>query len=239
MLIIPALDILDGKLVRLEKGDYQSSKTYSDNPFEIAKNFVEAGFSLIHIVDLSGAKNGRLSTIDLLKKIKTELSIKIQFGGGIRSLIDAQNLVNIGIEKIVIGSLSVTNKPEFEKTVVHLDPGKIICALDFDNEKIKIKGWTEFSSIKIYDHIKYCMNLGVDSFLCTDISKDGMLTGPNINFYKAAKDKFPEAKIIASGGVSSINDLMKLKNLKLFGVVVGKAIYENKIKLKELIKIVG
>jgi phosphoribosylformimino-5-aminoimidazole carboxamide ribotide isomerase len=239
MIIIPAIDILDGKLVRLEKGIYQSHKVYSKNPYETAKQFADYKFDLIHIVDLSGSKEGRINTIDLLKRIKSKLKIKIQFGGGIRSLDDAVKLANNGIDKIILGSISITNKNEYEKIIKHLGQEKIITAIDTDNEIIKIKGWTESTGINIYDHIKYCLTKGVETFLCTDIKKDGMLTGPNLKLYQKLMTQFPAAKIIASGGVSKIEDVEELKSQGLYAVVIGKAIYENKIQLEELAKIAG
>ena len=234
MLIIPAIDILDGKLVRLEKGDYQTHKIYSDNPIEVAKKFAEHGFDLIHLVDLSGSKDGRINTVGLLKKIKSELNVKIEFGGGIRLLDDVKKLVDSGVDKVVIGSISITNKNEFEKIVKEIGSEKIIAAIDSDVGLIKVKGWTEQTNVTIENHIDYCLSLNVDTFLCTDIKKDGMLTGPNINLYKDLMDKFPSTKIIASGGVSRIEDVNELKEQNLYAVVIGKAIYENKINLKEL-----
>lgn len=239
MIIIPAIDILDGKLVRLEKGIYQSHKVYSENPFEIAKQFASHKFDLIHIVDLSGSKDGRINSIDLLKRIKSELKIKIQFGGGIRSLDDALRLVDNGIDKLVIGSISVTNKNEFEKIILHIGSKKIISAIDTENEIIKIKGWTESTDINIYDHLDYCLSKDVETFLCTDINRDGMLTGPNLELYHKLMKQFPDAKIIASGGVSRIEDVQELKSQELYAVVIGKAIYENKIQLKELTELAG
>lgn len=234
MLIVPAIDILDGKLVRLEKGDYQTQKIYSDNPFKVARQFAEHGFDFIHIVDLSGSKDGRINTIELIKKIKYDLNVKIEFGGGIRLLDDVIKLVDCDVDKIVIGSISITNKNEFEKIVKEIGSEKIIAAIDSDNGFIKVKGWTEQTNVTIESHIDYCLSLNVDAFLCTDIKKDGMLTGPNINMYKYLMDKFPSTKIIASGGVSRIEDVNELKEQKLYAVVIGKAIYENKINLKEL-----
>jgi phosphoribosylformimino-5-aminoimidazole carboxamide ribotide isomerase len=237
MLIIPAIDILKGKLVRLEKGDYKTNKVYSDNPFGVAQQFANQGFDLIHIVDLLGSKDGGIETIDLLKKIKSELKIKIQFGGGIRSLDDVKRLMDCDIDRIIIGSISITNKTEFEKIIQYVGAGKIITSIDTDNELIKVKGWAEQTGISIKDHISYCNSLNLKTFLCTDINKDGMMTGPNIMLYKKLMSQFPLANIIASGGVSSLKDLEDLRLQKLYAVVIGKAIYENKISLKELSKL--
>lgn len=239
MLAIPGLDILDGKLVRLEKGDYKSQKIYSENPFEIVERFAECGFGLIHLVDLSGSRDGRISSIELLKKIKSELKIKIQFGGGIRSLEDAIKLIETGVDKLVIGSISISNKNEFERIIQNVGGEKVITAVDTENELVRIKGWTESSQLNIYDHMSYCLSKDIITFLCTDIKRDGMLSGPNVDLYKKLKDKFPKAKIIASGGMSSLDDLKKLISLDLYGAVIGKAIYENRIQLTELSEYVG
>jgi len=239
MLIIPALDILNGKLVRLEKGDYNSHKTYSENPIDTAKLFAENGFNLIHIVDLSGSKDGRINTIDLLRSIKSELKIEIQFGGGIRTLQDAQLLIENGVDIIIIGSISLSNKNEFEKIISTIGVEKVIAAIDSKDEMIKITGWTEETNITVEQHIQYCSSKSVKNFLCTDIEKDGMLTGPNIKLYKKLMLNFPELNIIASGGVSNIDDVKKLKSSGAAAVVIGKAIYENKINLKELAEIAG
>lgn len=239
MLIIPAIDILDGKLVRLEKGNYNSGKVYSDDPISVASLFDEIGFDLIHIVDLSGSKQGKIQTIDLLKKIKSNLGIKIQFGGGIRSADDAKLLIEIQVDFLVIGSLSVINPAEYEKIISLAGSDKIVNAIDSENESVRIKGWTENSQISVYDHIEFCFSKGTTKFLCTDITKDGMLSGPNLSLYKKIKELFPQINLIASGGISSLSNVSELKQINIYGAVVGKAIYENKIDLKELKKIAG
>lgn len=238
MKIIPAIDILDNKLVRLEKGKFQSSKIYSDNPLEVAKSFDGFGFEWLHIVDLSGSKSGKISTIDLLDKIKNKTRLKIQFGGGIRSLEDAKQLINY-VDRIIIGSLSVTNKNEFEKIISEIGEQKIICAVDVKNERVMIKGWTFDSELTLQNHIGYCSSVGIKNFLVTDIERDGMLTGPNINLYSKLISNYPSLNFIASGGISSFDDLIDLKKINAYAVVVGKAIYENKISLKELKEIAG
>lgn len=239
MKIIPAIDILDGKLVRLEKGDYNNQKIYYENPFEAAKIFFDHDFKLIHVVDLSGSKEGRITVLNLLNKMKSQFQIKIQFGGGIRSVHDAMQLIDAGIDKIIIGSISVSNKPEFEKIIQKIGTERIIAAIDSEDEMIKIKGWTEISKLNLFDHIEYCFSAGVKSFLCTDIKKDGTLEGPNTKLYKKILTAFPAAKILASGGVSELDDLYKLRSLNLHAVVIGKAIYENKIKLEDLKNFAG
>lgn len=236
MKIIPAIDILNNKLVRLQRGDYQSSKIYSDNPVDVAKSFDEAGFEWLHIVDLSGSMSGKISTINLLEEIKNQTQLKIQFGGGIRNLEDAKQLIKY-VDRIIIGSLSVTNKNEFEKIISEIGEEKIICAVDVKDEKVMIKGWTVNSEITLQNHIVYCNSVGIKNFLVTDIHKDGMLKGPNINLYNRLITNYPSLNFIASGGISSCDDLINLKKINTYAVVIGKAIYENKISLEELIEI--
>jgi phosphoribosylformimino-5-aminoimidazole carboxamide ribotide isomerase len=238
MKIIPAIDILDNKLVRLEKGKFQSSKIYSDNPLEVAKTFDGFGFEWLHIVNLSGSKSGKISTIDLLDEIKNHTRLKIQFGGGIRSLADAKQLINY-VDRIIIGSLSVTDKNEFEKIISEIGEQKIICAVDVKDEKVMIKGWTVDSELTLQNHIDYCSSVGIKNFLVTDIQRDGMLSGPNIILYSKLITNYPSLNFIASGGISSYDDLINLKKINAYAVVVGKAIYENKISLKELKEIAG
>ncbi|MCU0344091.1 MAG: 1-(5-phosphoribosyl)-5-[(5-phosphoribosylamino)methylideneamino]imidazole-4-carboxamide isomerase [Ignavibacterium sp.] len=238
MKIIPAIDILNNKIVRLERGKFQSSKVYSDNPLDVAKTFDKVGFEWIHIVDLSGSKLGKISTIDLLGKINNQTSLKIQFGGGIRCLEDVKQLRNY-VERIIIGSLSVTDKNKFEKIISEFGEQKIICAVDVKDEKVMIKGWTVDSELTLQNHLDYCTSIGIKNILVTDILRDGMLTGPNINLYSKLITNYPSLNFIASGGISDYDDLISLKKISAYAVVVGKAIYENKISLKELKEFVG
>ncbi len=237
MLIIPAIDIIDGKVVRLSKGKYESKVNYNKTPLEQANIYDDLGFEWLHIVDLSGSKDGKINTKTIIEEIKNETNLKLEFGGGIRSKQDVVSLNNIGIDGIIIGSLSITNRDEFESIFNDIEPSKIIIAVDVLDYKIRIKGWTEDSNIHLYSHIDYCNNLGIENFLCTDIAVDGMLTGPNYDLYNSTLEKFPNIKLTASGGVSNIDDLLKLNKLPIRGVVIGKAIYENKIDLKELSKL--
>lgn len=237
MLIIPAIDIIDGKVVRLSKGEYNSVKSYSLSPLEQAKIYDEYGFEWLHVVDLSGSKDGKINTLNILEEIKKQTNLKIEFGGGIRSKNDVNTLNSTGLDGIIIGSLSITDKDEFESIFTSVNPDKIIIASDVLDYKIRIKGWTEDSRVNLFDHIKYCSNLGINNYLCTDIAVDGMLSGPNFGLYKETIKKYPNINLTASGGVSSLNDIFFLNELPLRGVVVGKAIYENKINLEELAKI--
>lgn len=237
MLIIPAIDIIDNKVVRLSEGDYNKSTVYENTPVQQAEKYYQHGFKWIHIVDLLASKSGKINVTEIISAIKKSCNIKIEFGGGIRSLFDVDRMFEAGIDKIILGSISINNKIEFEKIVNKYGEGKIITAVDVKDEYIAIKGWTEKSSIHIYEHIKYCMMLGLKSFLCTDISKDGLLKGPNFKLYEKLQNEFSDINMIASGGISCIDDIIKLKKMKMYAAVVGRAIYENKINLKELAEI--
>jgi phosphoribosylformimino-5-aminoimidazole carboxamide ribotide isomerase len=237
MLKIPAIDIIDGKVVRLSKGEYDSIVSYNKTPLEQAKIYNDFGFEWLHIVDLSGSKNGKINTIKIIEEIKNKTNLKIEFGGGIRTKVDVVELNKLGVDGIIIGSLSITDKKEFESIFTEVIPDKIIIASDVLDYQIRIKGWTENSNVNLFDHIEYCNKLGIDNYLCTDIAVDGMLTGPNYNLYKSILVKYPKIKLTASGGVSSIHDIIKLAELPIRGVVIGKAIYENKINLEELAKL--
>lgn len=237
MLIIPAIDIIDGEVVRLSKGKYESKVSYDKSPLEQAIIYNDLGFEWLHIVDLSGSKDGNINTKKIVEEIKSKTKLKLEFGGGIRFKKDVVSLINIGVDGVIIGSLTITNKNEFESIFNDISPDKIIIAADVLDYKIRIKGWTENSNVHLFDHIEYCSNLGVNNFLCTDIAVDGMLTGPNYNLYNATIKKYPEIILTASGGVSCIDDIKKLHGMPIRGIVLGKAIYENKINLKELAKI--
>jgi len=237
MLIIPAIDIIDGKVVRLSKGEYNSVVSYANTPLEQAKVYDDHGFEWLHVIDLSGSKDGKINTLKIIEDIKKQTNLKLEFGGGIRSKQDVILLKNIGIDGIIIGSLSITNKDEFESIFSDIDPDNIFIASDVFDYSVRIKGWTEDSNINLFDHIKYCSNIGIDNYLCTDIAVDGMLTGPNYDLYKETLEKMPNIKLTASGGVSNINDIIKLNELPLRGIIVGKAIYENKINIEELSKV--
>ena len=237
MLIIPAIDIMDGKVVRLSKGEYNSVVSYDKSPIEQAKIYDSLGFEWLHVVDLSGSKDDNINTKKIIEDIKTQTNLKLEFGGGIRSKHDVVSLNNLGVDGIIIGSLSVTNKDEFKSIFSDVEPDKIIIAADVSEYQIRIKGWTENSNVHLFDHIEFCSNLGINNFLCTDIAVDGMLTGPSLNLYKETIAKYPNIRLTASGGVSSLHDIIQLSEHPIRGVVVGKAIYENKINLEELAKV--
>jgi phosphoribosylformimino-5-aminoimidazole carboxamide ribotide isomerase len=234
MLIIPAIDILEGKVVRLTKGDFSTALVYGDSPLEQAKVYEKYGFNWVHIIDLTGSKDGNTSTKKILESIKAETKVKIEFGGGVRNIDDVKQLIDIGVDKVILGSLPITDKEEFEVIIKNISKNNIIIASDVYDETVLVKGWQENTNINLFDHVQYCVNMGLDTFLVTDIALDGLLSGPNYEMYKRLKEKFADIKIIASGGVSSIHDLLILKAANIDAAVVGKAIYERKINLKEL-----
>jgi phosphoribosylformimino-5-aminoimidazole carboxamide ribotide isomerase len=237
MLIIPAIDIYNKKTVRLVKGDFNNITYYPLTPLEQAKQYAKLGFKRIHIVDLMGSASGEVTVLDILKSIKDETSLEIEFGGGIRNLATVQSLFSIGIDKIVIGSLAVTEKPKFEFMLHSYNPLSFIISADVNDGMIAIQGWTETTSVSLKDHITWCMSLGLDQFLCTDISKDGTLLGANITLYSQIMRDFPTIKLIASGGVKDIQDLRILNEMEIYGAVIGKAIYEKTINPEELISL--
>jgi len=234
MLIIPAIDIYDKKTVRLSKGNFKDITYYPLSPLEQAKQYEGYGFKRIHIVDLQGSASGKVTVMDILKSIKAETSLEVEFGGGIRSYETVQNLFSIGVDKIIIGSLAVKDKIKFEFMLRSYNPMSFIISADVNDRMIAVEGWTETTSIPLNDHITYCSSLGLDQFICTDISKDGTLLGSNIPLYSAIMKDFPKIKLIASGGIKDLQDIRILREMQLYGVVVGKAIYEKTIDPKEL-----
>lgn len=234
MLIIPAIDILDGKLVRLKKGDFNQVSDYNLSPAEQAEKYYDIGFEWLHLVDLSGSKEGKTTSLSIIDSIKKNTGMKIQFGGGIRSAADAKSILDLGVDRIVIGSVSVSNKPEFFKILSFADVDRICIAADVKGERVMIKGWEEDSQVNLFDHIHFCYCKGISHFLVTDIERDGMLSGPNYGLYELIKERYPSLNVIVSGGISKIEDVIRLKEKNYYGVVIGKAIYENKISLEEL-----
>jgi phosphoribosylformimino-5-aminoimidazole carboxamide ribotide isomerase len=234
MLIIPSIDIYENKTVRLAKGDFNKVSYYSSSPLDQARLYDSLGFKLIHIVDLEGSKTGKFTAINSIKEIKEKTNLKIEFGGGIRSSKVVEELFSAGIDYVVIGSLSIKNKKEFELIAEKNLPENIVAAADVINEMIFVSGWTEKTQISVYSHIDYCRRLGINKFLVTDIARDGMLSGANKILYKKILEEYREIKLIASGGIKDLNDIQNMKEINPYGVIVGKAIYENKINLKEL-----
>ncbi|MCS7005039.1 MAG: 1-(5-phosphoribosyl)-5-[(5-phosphoribosylamino)methylideneamino]imidazole-4-carboxamide isomerase [Cytophagales bacterium] len=233
-LLIPAIDIIEGKCVRLTKGDYTTQKIYSSQPLSIAKSFEDIGVKRIHLVDLEGAKQKKIVNLDILEEIASKTSLLVDFGGGIQSTSDLESVWNAGAYQVTCGSIAVINKPLFVEWVQKYGPEKFILAADVRNEQVAINGWQENSQRSIYELIEEYKEIGIEYVLCTDIAKDGMLSGPSVQLYKRILSKFPHLKLIASGGVRSIDDLLEIRKNHLFGVVFGKAFYEGKITLESL-----
>ena len=236
-MIIPAIDLYENKIVRLRKGDFNQVTFYDHTPLAQAKEFARYGFEWIHMVDLLGSKMGTISVEEVIRIVKEETNLKIEFGGGVRNSQMVSQLFEIGIDKIILGSISVNNKSEFEAIVKCFPPQNFIIAVDALDEKLAVSGWTESTTISIYEQMEYCLQFGLTHFLCTDISKDGMLTGTNIDLYKKILAHFPTINLIASGGIKDLDDVKNVKEINPYGVVIGKAIYENKIDLRELAEI--
>ena len=233
MKIIPAIDLLDGQAVRLQKGDYDKKTLYNINPVEEAAKFKDAGFNHIHVVDLNGAKSGNFENLPIIKKIISDLGLSVQTGGGVRSADDIHLLLDAGLNGIICSSMAV-KKPDEWMTAVKSQPGKMILGLDLKDGKMAYGGWLETSDTPIEEFLNPMIEAGLQTVLSTDIARDGMLSGPNVEMYANLQKRFPQLNWIASGGVSSINDLHKLKEHQLHGVVVGKAYYEGRIRLDEM-----
>lgn len=233
MRIIPAIDIIDGKCVRLSKGDYGTKKIYNENPLEVAKEFESFGIKYLHLVDLDGAKSKHIVNQKVLENIARETSLKIDFGGGLKTLKDIEIAFNSGAKQITIGSIAVQD-PEFCFGLIEkYGSGQIILGADCEDRKIKTSGWLEESSLDVIDLILQYQEKGVKNVICTDISKDGMLEGASENLYKEILKK-TKIQLIASGGISCIEDVYKMKEIGCSGTIIGKAIYEGRILLKEL-----
>ena len=235
MIIIPAIDIINGKCVRLTKGDYAQQKVYNENPVEVAKQFEAAGIVRLHIVDLDGAKAGKIINLKVLEEIAGATNLIIDFGGGVKNITDVANIFNAGAAMVTIGSLAVKHPELLEEWLMEFGEDKFLIGADVLNEKIKISGWLEDGGINIFDFIGKMIALGTNNIFCTDISKDGAMEGPSIELYKKIMQQHPEINLIASGGVSNIDDVMELKTIGCAGVIIGKAIYEGLVSLQDLV----
>lgn len=236
--IIPAIDIIDGKCVRLSQGDYNSKKIYSENPVEIAKEFEAHGISRLHVVDLDGAASHHVVNYKTLDQIASRTSLIIDFGGGIKSDEDLVIAFENGAQMVTLGSVAVKEPQRFEKWLETYGQEKIILGADAKDEKIAINGWKEDSSINLFSFLDDYIKKGVTKVLCTDISKDGMLEGPSVDLYKKIMETYPDLHLIASGGVSSVDDICRLEEAGIPAVVLGKALYEGKINLKDLYRFI-
>jgi phosphoribosylformimino-5-aminoimidazole carboxamide ribotide isomerase len=234
MRIIPAIDIIDGKCVRLTKGDYDTKKVYNENPIEVAKRFESVGVEYLHLVDLDGAKANHIVNYKVLEQIASKTSLKIDFGGGLKSNEDLHIAFNSGAKQITGGSIAVKDADTFEGWIEKYGNSKIILGADCNNENIAISGWQEESQLQVIPFIKGYRAKGVKYVICTDIAKDGMLEGPSFELYKQILQEAKDVKLIASGGITTIEDINKLEDLGCEGAIIGKALYEGRISLREL-----
>lgn len=235
MNIFPAIDLYDKKAVRLFKGDYNQMTVYSNNPIEIAYDFVNKGAKFIHVVDLEGAKNGTTPNIDIVKEIASKTDLFIEIGGGIRSLETVEAYLNAGVDRVILGTSAVTDE-EFLKNAINKYGEKIAVGADVKDGYIAIKGWVEKSTYSLNDFLSKMQALGVKNIICTDISKDGAMRGTNLELYSELSQKY-SLDITASGGVSSIDDVVELRKLNLYGAIIGKAYYTGAIDLKKAIEV--
>ena len=234
MRIIPAIDIINGQCVRLTKGDYNQKKVYNSDPLEVAKSFADHGIKYLHLVDLDGARSGKVVNLKVLEQIAVNTDLTIDFGGGLRTTEDVKSVFNAGASQVTGGSIAVKNEPLFKEWLNSFGSEKIILGADALNEKIAIQGWAESTDLPVSEFIGTYQQKGIEYVICTDISKDGVLAGPAVDLYTAILEQNPGIKLIASGGVADISDLEALKPLDVNGVIIGKAIYEHRITLKQL-----
>ncbi|WDF65633.1 1-(5-phosphoribosyl)-5-[(5-phosphoribosylamino)methylideneamino]imidazole-4-carboxamide isomerase [Flavobacterium sp. KACC 22763] len=234
MRIIPAIDIIEGKCVRLSKGDYDTKIIYNENPLEVAKSFEAHGIEYLHLVDLDGAKSSKIVNYKILEQIATQTSLKIDFGGGLKSDDDLRIAFENGANQITGGSIAVKNRAIFEKWISEYGSEKIILGADAKDEKIAVSGWLEESNEDLVPFIQDYQSKGIQYVICTDIAKDGMLQGPSFDLYSKILAEAGGIKLIASGGISTFDELPKLAELGCEGTIIGKAIYEGRISLKQL-----
>lgn len=233
MFVIPAIDLIGGETVRLEKGNFNAKTIYNADPVKTVESLVASGFTRIHIVDLDGAKNKQISHLQILKKSAFERNARIDFGGGVRSIDDVEMILNAGAAQCTIGSLAVKDPKLIREIVSRFGSEKVLIGADVMNEQIKISGWLQDGEISIMVFLKEMIEAGVNNFFCTDISKDGMLEGPSLLLYDKILKQLPGIQLIASGGVRNLEDLKDLKSVGCCAAIVGKAIYEESIPLEE------
>lgn len=238
MTIIPAIDIIEGKCVRLTRGDYSQKTIYNEDPIEVALQFQDVGLNRLHLVDLDGAKAGEVKNWKVLERIASKTNLQIDFSGGISSQKNLEIAFNSGAAYAAIGSIAVKDEVTFTGWLLAYGPDRFIIGADVKDETIVIKGWTETTSLPVNDLIATYKSKGVKHFFCTDVNKDGLLQGPALFLYKKIMNKHPSIDLIASGGISSIQQLEELREAGCKGAIIGKAIYENKIQLSALKKFI-
>jgi phosphoribosylformimino-5-aminoimidazole carboxamide ribotide isomerase len=236
--IIPAIDLIDAKCVRLSQGDYNQKTVYNENPLEVAKMFEDAGIKRLHLVDLDGAKAKHIVNHKVLEAIASKTRLVIDFGGGLKSDDDLRIAFESGAEMVTGGSIAVKDRDTFLHWIETYGAEKIILGADAKDKMIAVSGWQEVSELSILDFIESYTNQGIEKVISTDIARDGMLTGPSIDLYKEIMDRFPKLELIASGGIASMKDIYELNEFGVPGVITGKAIYENRISLDEISKFI-
>ncbi|QIP11474.1 1-(5-phosphoribosyl)-5-[(5-phosphoribosylamino)methylideneamino]imidazole-4-carboxamide isomerase [Spirosoma aureum] len=234
MYIIPAIDIIEGKAVRLTQGDYHQKKEYNARPLEVAQQFEDAGLTRLHLVDLDGAKEKHVINWKVLEQIASKTRLHVDFGGGVQSDDDLRVVFECGAKQVTGGSIAVKNPDLMERWLSRHGADAIILGADAKNEKIAVSGWEESTEVWVYDFVEKWVEKGVKYVISTDVAKDGLLQGPSFDLYRNLQDQFPNLNIIASGGVSNMADIETLADMGVFGVIVGKAIYEGRVTLKEL-----
>jgi len=234
MKIIPAIDILNGKCVRLTQGDFKRMKVYNDDPLEVALEFQNADFEHLHLIDLDGAKKGKVVNWKIISELQEKTALLIDFGGGVKTEEDVVHLLELDISQINIGSMAIKEPQLFMDWMKRYGPENFILGADVWDESVMIHGWLEPSELRLFELVEKYMQHGLKYLTCTDIKADGMMKGPNFNLYDKLKNRFPDLKITANGGISSLEDLTKLKALGIYGAIVGKAIYENELSLEGL-----
>jgi phosphoribosylformimino-5-aminoimidazole carboxamide ribotide isomerase len=234
MRVVPAIDIIDGKCVRLTQGDFGKKKVYREDPVEVALEFQDADLDCLHLVDLDGAREGHVVNWEVIRDIQEKTALSVDFGGGVKTEAEVEQLLELGVHQINVGSLAVKEPDTFSKWLKKYGTENFILSADVKNGNVAINGWLEDTKFRLFDLVERFESEGLEFLTCTDISTDGMMEGPNIGLYKKLINRFPKLKVVASGGVSSLHDLEELKYTKVYGVIIGKAIYEGKIKLEEL-----
>ena len=234
MRIIPAIDIIDGKCVRLTQGDYRQKKIYREDPVEVALEFQNADLENLHLVDLDGAKQGHVVNWDVIREIQEKTALNIDFGGGVKTDEEVEQLLDLGVHRINIGSIAVKEPEKFSKWLKKYGAENFVLSADVKGENVSINGWLEDTKFRLFDLVAEFEKNGLEYLTCTDIANDGTLNGPNLGLYKKLVKRFPKLKVVASGGVGCMDDLRELKYTNVYGAIVGKALYEGKIKLTEL-----
>ena len=234
MILVPAIDIINGQCVRLTKGDYDTKKVYNESPVEVAKAFEGAGLTHVHVVDLDGARAKHIVNAKVLEQIATQTSLQVDFGGGIKSETDLQTALDCGASQVTLGSIAVSEPELVGEWLEKFGAEQLILGADAKNRRIATHGWEQDSGLDVIDFIKDYTQKGFEYVLCTDVAKDGMLAGPSLELYYEILEQLPELSLIASGGVTTMDDIYQCAELGCTAAIIGKAIYENKLSLKEL-----